>query len=221
MTREDDNIRTDVMEEIAWDPKVTAVSDQSVSVMNGWVTVAGAVNNGGTRDAAADAVYRVRGVRGLTNEMTIKRDALGLTDDEEIAVAVRNSIQYDWSLPRDRVSVSVQNGNVTLSGTTDHYYQKLMAGGDALRTSGVLDVINDIALVVNPTKADVKSNIQKALVRHAQIDANKVTVVLDGGHVTLSGTVRSWPERTEAGDAAWRASGVTEVKNNLKVEAYA
>ena len=59
--------------------------------------------------------------------------------------------------------------------------------------------------------------IEKALVRNAQIDAGNVKVVADGGKVTLSGSVRSWGEKNQAGKAAWNAPGVHAVRNDIAV----
>lgn len=42
----------------------------------------------------------------------------------------------------------------------------------------------------------------------------------DGGHVTLSGTARSFAERQEAENTAWRARGVTEVTDNIAIQPY-
>jgi len=56
-------------------------------------------------------------------------------------------------------------------------------------------------------------------VRHAEIDAENIQVrVEEGGHAIFSGTVRSWAERKEAEEAAWRASGVTKVTNLIRVQ---
>jgi osmotically-inducible protein OsmY len=55
------------------------------------------------------------------------------------------------------------------------------------------------------------------LLRAAAVDANRIRVHTENGHVRLTGTVRSWAEKAEAGFAAWRAKGVTEVTNDLEV----
>ncbi|HKQ88252.1 MAG TPA: BON domain-containing protein, partial [Candidatus Acidoferrales bacterium] len=59
--------------------------------------------------------------------------------------------------------------------------------------------------------------IQKALERAAQIDAEKITVSASGAAITLRGEVRTWAEREEAERAAWAAPGVTSVQNELRI----
>jgi osmotically-inducible protein OsmY len=63
----------------------------------------------------------------------------------------------------------------------------------------------------------LESAITAAFVRNAQLDGKQITVTTDAGHVTLEGSVHSWPERRQADTAAWSAPGVTAVTNHLQV----
>ena len=48
-------------------------------------------------------------------------------------------------------------------------------------------------------------------------DPQTITVVAQGGKVTLTGTVRSDRERRMAAAAAWSHEGVSDVENQLRV----
>jgi osmotically-inducible protein OsmY len=83
---------------------------------------------------------------------------------------------------------------------------------------GVRDVTNLIQVKHQPVPSTaISAEIERALLRAAAVDANRIRVRTADGHVRLTGMVRSWAEKTEAGFAAWRAKGVTEVTNDLEV----
>lgn len=108
---------------------------------------------------------------------------------------------------------------ITLSGTVDWQYQRKAAERAVVALPGVSGVHNTITVtppfVVSP--AEAKAAITAALVRHAQVDAQRVTVAIEGSVVRLRGTVSSWAERRQVEYAAFSAPGVTHVNNQLRV----
>ena len=59
---------------------------------------------------------------------------------------IANALHWDFALPRDRLSVTCQDGWVTLSGEVDRPYQKTCAEADVLKVPGVVGVKNEISV---------------------------------------------------------------------------
>jgi len=214
-TRSDNSLRDDVLLELKWDPKISSASDIGVAVKDGVVTLTGFVPSFWEKDAAEKAAKRVYGVKGVANDIEVK--LFWQRTDPEIARAAVRELESHVSIPADRIKVTVKDGWVTLEGTVDWEYQKSLAQSAMKKLKGVSGVTNKIQVTPKASAAEVKSKIEEALRRSAELDARRITVEIEGSTVKLYGSVSSWAERDEAERAAWSAPGTTMVENHILV----
>ena len=214
----DRNIQQDVLDELDWDPEVE-VTDVGVEVDDGVVTLTGTVESYAKKGASEQAALRVAGVRAVANDIEVKLLGSTTKTDTDIAKAVANAFEWNTSVSFEKIGITVEDGRVTLGGEVEWNYQRTAAENAARRVAGVKSVINLITIKARPASAEeVRTKIERALVRSAEVDADTIRVRSENRHVTLSGTVRAWAEKKEAEDAAWRAPGVTKVTNNIRVQ---
>jgi osmotically-inducible protein OsmY len=210
----DAQLQKDVLAELAWEPTVEA-AHIGVAAHDGIVTLSGHVQNYMQKLAAERAARRVKGVKGIAEELTIELPALDQRSDEDIALSIINVLRWHCAIPSDAVQVKVEQGYVTLTGDLDWQYQKDLAGEDAHHIRGVRGVANAIAVKPHLAPKDIETRIKAALHRNAQVEAEHIHVAASGGTVTLTGNVKSWHERSVAESAAWSAPGVTRVLDQI------
>jgi osmotically-inducible protein OsmY len=75
------------------------------------------------------------------------------THSEDVHTRVLNALHWDLAVPRHRVTVEVQDGWVTMSGSVDLPYQRACAEADAKNVPGVVGVINRIRLALDRAEA--------------------------------------------------------------------
>jgi osmotically-inducible protein OsmY len=212
-------IQDDVLKELRFEPKVNA-AHIGVAVNGGAVTLVGHVGSFAEKSVAILAARRINGVTAVIDELEVRFMEDSKDTDEQIAQRAFNVIRWDAMLP-PTIKVTVRHGLVMLSGLVDWYYQRVTAEENVRGLAGIKGVINEIIIAptVNPT--DVRAEIENALKRYAEVEAESIRIrVQNGSHVILEGKVRNWGEHSTIETAAWSAPGVQSVDNRLTLSAH-
>ncbi len=215
----DSKIKLDVQDELDWEPSINETKI-GVAVDGGVVTLSGEVSSFAKKMAAEKAAKGVQGVKAVAEDIVVKYPSSLEKSDTQIAKAALDALKWHSSVPNDTVKIKVEDGWVYLSGEVRWGYQKNSAKNAIKDLTGVKGVINNIAIKQDVKPFEVKDKIEKAFERSAEIDAKGVIVTTDGHIVTLSGKVHSIKEKEDAEKAAFKAPGVYEVKNKLRVQYY-
>lgn len=115
-----------------------------VLVRNGWITLEGEAEWNYQREHAEEAVRRVRGVRGITNNIEVKPRVAPVEIKRKIEEALRRAAEVDAS----RITVETNGGEVILRGTVRSWAEREQAERAAWWAPGVSKVDNRI--IVSP-----------------------------------------------------------------------
>jgi osmotically-inducible protein OsmY len=217
--RVDSEIQGDVIREIRWEPSLQD-KDIAVGVREGVVTLGGFAASYVEKLMAERTASRVKGVRGVANEIEVRLPQSSERPDPEIARAAISAITWHVAVPEDRIQVKLEHGWLRLIGEVDWYYQKESAEKAVRSLTGVKGVSNLITVKPRVTPGGLRELIREALQRGVQFDADHIQVEIERGKATLRGTVRAYAEKRDAERAARNAPGVTEVDNQLIVDPY-
>lgn len=209
-------LRQNILDELEFEPRVDA-ADIGVVARDGIVTLTGHVGTYAEKDAAEKAVRRVKGVRAIAQEMDVRILGPRRTDDDDIARRAVKMVDWNISIPKQMVQIRVCKGVVTLTGKVEWQYQKNAAAAAVRDLAGVVGVSNLIDVVPGISADDVKTRIENALERDAELEAQAIRVDVSDGKVTLKGNVRTLSERRAAERAAWSAPGVHTLDDQLSI----
>jgi osmotically-inducible protein OsmY len=214
----DEELQRDVRIALLWEPSVTA-THVGVSVKDGVVTLTGHVPSYAEKIAAERAAKRVEGVMAVANEIDVNLPQSNRRTDQDIAVAAVKALNSKLFVPADRIKVTVHNGWITLEGDVKWQFQRWAAERAVRNLPGVRGISDNIKISSRVSPPQLQSKIEAALKRQAVLDAQRISVDVNGNEVILRGTVRSWSEKQEAERTAWSAPGVMSVNSQIVVAA--
>jgi len=212
MTRVQEEIKQDVVDQLAWDDRVN-VAEISVEVRNSTVTLRGMVPNHWSRTAAVEDARHVHGVGRVEDQLTVRWPPACAPNDQELWENVDVALRCNPNIDADRVSLSVTNAVASLEGATDSLWKKLHAERVVADVPGISRVENRLTIVPTHRLTDeiIADEITDSMKRNALVDSEKVDVQVANGEVTLSGTVQSGAAYRAVTDAALYTAGVVDV----------
>jgi osmotically-inducible protein OsmY len=214
----DKDIKRAVENAILWDSRIES-PEISADVENGGVTLSGTVPDLASRKYAEDNAYLVPGVLLVTNNIHIRLSHKTPPDDL-VQSNIRNVLFYNPSIDAARIDVIVSKGLVTLKGTVNAFWKKQKAEEIVSNIRGVQKIINELGVVTTLQHADedIANHIIESFTQDMYIISSNITVQVNNGTVTLTGTASSWIAKRKAEEIANNTSGVSNVDNRITVQ---
>jgi osmotically-inducible protein OsmY len=171
--------------------------------------------------AAQEATHRVTGVLDVANDIDVNPVDSFMRTDTEIASAVRNALEWDALVPNELIQSTVSDGWVTLEGQVDYWRERSDAERAIRRLAGVVGVNNKITIRKNEVNAkQLREEIEFALERRADREAERLRIEVNDGAVDLWGRVHSWQEKRAVLGSISHAPGVTQLRDHLRIDPY-
>ncbi|MCM3904488.1 MAG: BON domain-containing protein [Pyrinomonadaceae bacterium] len=221
MRRKTDNeIKQQVLRELKWDSRI-GWAQIGVDVRDGVVALTGVVSSFAKKSAAQHAAHRIAGVLDVANDIEVRPDALIARTDADIARGIRQVLEWDALVSDERIKSTVSGGWVTLEGDVDCWRERQDAEHAVTRLVGVIGVTN--MLTIKPGEFAVEAlrdEIECALERRVDREAERLRIELHDGTVELFGRVHSWQEKRAVIGAISHSPGVQRVNDHVRIDPY-
>jgi len=204
--KSDVELRRDVLDELEWEPSIDA-AQIGVTTREGVVTLAGTAKSYSEKLKAERVTKRVLGVKAIANDIEVRLPGTHERTDSDIARVAVDALKWRASVPEGRIKVAVGKGWVTLEGEVDWQYQKDVALEAVHHLVGVKGVTNLITVKPRVSATEVKSRIEAAFRRSAELDAQKIRVETKDGKVTLHGSCNPGRSATRPSERHGRRRG--------------
>jgi len=142
-------------------------------------------------------------------------------DDSKLKEDVLTELRWDPSVSSDGISVSADDGIVTLRGSVPHYVEKSYAERAAERVAGTHAVADELEVKMQDSYSrsdeDIARSASNSLDWNYQVPVG-VQAAVENGWITLTGEVNWDFERNAARDAVASLMGVNGVSNNISLK---
>jgi osmotically-inducible protein OsmY len=189
----------------------------------GQVTLQGEVRSYAEKLNISNIVSRVKGVKGITDNIVVKPDVAGaMVTDNEIKISIENDLKVNSViLAPNEVKVAVKSGMVTLTGTVNNHNEYEMAEQVAGEKIGVKGLDDKLQILSTSGKtvpdAEILALVKDIVADHFPQSGKNVQVKVASGQVTLSGSVERLWEKHVLGKEVRKLIGVKGVVNDLVV----
>jgi len=143
--------------------------------------------------------------------------------DNELKHHVQNALDWEPSIDAGDIGVSVDEGVVTLRGNVGSYVEKVSAERVTLRVYGVKAVANDLSVHLvsgyDRTDTEIAQAAVTTLKWNTLVPADRATVTVANGWVTLNGTLDYYYQSAAAERAVRDLTGVKGVSNTIVLQA--
>jgi osmotically-inducible protein OsmY len=214
----DADITYNVKDALRADPRVDG-TEINATTSNGIVTLTGSFDNLAAKTSAVAEAKKINGVLGVIDQISITP---GFHWDSDISDAVRRRILNSAVIRSQQLVVKCKDGVVTLTGTVESYPEEHQAALLTSEVRGVKEVKNNITTQWNSTRSDydIKNDAMTTLASDVYLVGLPLSVTVEDGVVTLSGTVGNAYEKDRAYDDVRWIENVKGVMNGLNVEWY-
>jgi osmotically-inducible protein OsmY len=140
--KNDEDLAGEILSSMKWDWSVPNDKVQ-VKVENGWVTIDGSVEWNYQKEAARGCAANLIGVKGVTNNVTVKTNSNDAIEQADIEKALSRS----WMVDDHSIQVKVKGNKVVLRGAVESIFEKDEAARLAWNAPGVNEVDNELAVI--------------------------------------------------------------------------
>jgi osmotically-inducible protein OsmY len=142
--RTDPDLAAAAMHALEWDALVPS-QNIHVTVTRGWVTLSGEVEWEYQRRAAERAVRRLSGVRGVTNQISLRpRMRVDLAESRR---RIEEALVRTVDTPGERLTVAIEGDKVILTGVVRSWRERDEAERIAWSAPGIVSVENRIVVI--------------------------------------------------------------------------